>query len=56
MRVGDRVFDTRVLKMQNATGTIKEITKEFVVVTWDNANGECSYTHEQSEQLEVLNE
>jgi len=56
MKVGDRVFDTSVLKMQNATGTIKKITKEFVVVIWDNANGEWPYTHEQSEQLEVLGE
>ena len=56
MKVGDRVIDTSVLKVQNATGTIKKITKEFVVVIWDNTNGEWHYTPKQSEQMEVLDE
>ena len=56
MKIGDRVLMERVLKVQNATGTIKKITKEYVVVTWDNINGEWHYTHDQSKELEVLDE
>ena len=56
MKVGDRVLKDRVLKTQNATGTIKKITKEYVVVTWDNINGEWHYTEEQAKNLEVINE
>jgi len=56
MKVGDRVLTDRVLKIQHATGTIKKITKEYVVVTWDNINGEWHYTEEQAKNLEVINE
>tara|TARA_R110000824_G_scaffold87707_3_gene216110 strand:+ start:485 stop:661 length:177 start_codon:yes stop_codon:yes gene_type:complete len=56
LKVGDRVLKDRVLKTQNATGTIKKITKEYVVVTWDNINGEWHYTEEQAKNLEVINE
>tara|TARA_R100000664_G_C2733153_1_gene123267 strand:+ start:802 stop:978 length:177 start_codon:yes stop_codon:yes gene_type:complete len=56
MKVGDRVSKERVLKTQNATGTIKKITKEYVVVIWDNINGEWHYTEQQASNLEAINE
>ena len=43
-------------KYDEAIGTIKQIRKDgYVVVIWDNINGEWHYTSEQAKRLEVLN-
>ena len=54
MKVGDRVLKERVLKVQNATGTIKKLTREYIIVAWDNINGEWHYTKEQAKSLEII--
>ena len=56
MKQGDRVTKDKVVKVNNPTGTIEKITKDYVVVKWDNINGHWHYTHLQAEQLEVINE
>lgn len=54
MNVGDRVKKDLVLKVENATGTIEKINKDYVVVVWDNINGHWHYTHEQAKALELI--
>tara|TARA_R100000005_G_C4988827_1_gene196583 strand:- start:489 stop:680 length:192 start_codon:yes stop_codon:yes gene_type:complete len=56
MKVGDRVTMSPMWKHDSATGSIIKITKDYVVVSWDNINGEWHYTHEQSARLEAANE
>ena len=56
-KVGDRVRKEKVMKVQNAVGTIQNISKEYVVVLWDEVKGQWHYTHEQAQmKLEILNE
>ena len=56
MKVGDRVLNKRVLYIENAHGTIDKITREYVVVIWDNINGDWHYTKEQAKSLELIDE
>ena len=56
MKVGDRVTMSPMWKHDSATGSIIKITKDYVVVSWDNINGEWHYTDEQSVKLEATNE
>ena len=57
MNVNDRVRKSPMWKYKEATGTIKQIKKDgYVVVVWDNINGEWHYTPEQSLRLELINE
>ena len=56
MKPGDRVLKDRVLKVENAMGTVEKITKEYVVVVWDDVNGHWHYTKEQAKKLEVIDE
>ena len=56
MKQGDRVTKDKVVKVNNPPGIIEKITKDYVVVKWDNINGHWHYTHLQAEQLEVINE
>lgn len=56
MKAGDRVKMSPMWKYDEASGTIKKITKEYVVVVWDSINGEWHYTKEQSKLLELLND
>lgn len=56
MKVGDRVTMSPMWKHDSATGSIIKITKDYVVVSWDNINGEWHYTHKQSVKLEATNE
>ena len=54
MKVGDRVKAGPVWKFHEAFGEIIKITKDgYVVVSWDNINGEWHYTSEQAKRLEV---
>ena len=43
-------------KYDEATGTIKQIKSDgYIVVIWDNINGEWHYTSEQAKRLKPLN-
>lgn len=56
MKVGDRVKMSPMWKYDEATGEIKKITKDYVVVSWDGINGEWHYTEAQAARLDIINE
>ena len=56
MKVGDRVTRDSILRTENPVGTIIKITADYVVVAWDNINGDWHYTHEQAKKLEGVDE
>ena len=56
MKVGDKVKMSPMWKHNEANGTIIRITSDYVVVSWDNVNGEWHYTKEQSKKIEVISE
>ena len=56
MKVGDRVKMSPMWKHGNAIGNIIKITTDYIVVSWDNVNGEWHYTKDQSKKLEVIND
>jgi len=56
MKVGDRVRLSPMWKFDSANGVIIKITSDYVVVNWDNINGDWHYTEAQSKTLEVLDE
>ena len=41
-------------KFDEAKGTVIKITTEYLVVKWNDINGEWHYTLEQAEALEVI--
>ena len=56
MQVGDRVKMSPMWKYDEAIGTIKQVKRDgYVVVSWDDINGEWHYTAEQAKRLEILN-
>ncbi len=56
MNVGDRVTRASVLRVENPVGSVVKITLDYVIVKWDNINGQWHYTHEQAKKLERINE
>ena len=53
--VGDRVKMSPMWKHKIAIGTVIKITKDkYIVVKWDNINGEWHFTKEQSKKLERI--
>ena len=56
MKVGDRVTMSPMWKHSEAIGEVIKITKEYVVVSWDDINGQWHYTQEQAKKIEVINE
>tara|TARA_A100001015_G_C14694831_1_gene595888 strand:- start:341 stop:520 length:180 start_codon:yes stop_codon:yes gene_type:complete len=57
MKVGDRVIMAPMWKYELAKGKIKQIKKDgYVVVVWDEINGEWHWTPEQAKKLEVIND
>ena len=57
MKVGDRVRMAPMWKYAEAFGVIKKINSDgYVVVRWDNINGDWHYTSEQTKKLEVISE
>ena len=56
MKVGDRVKKAPMWKYNEACGKVIKISKGYVVVSWDDVNGEWHYTNEQAKALEVINE
>ena len=51
-KVGDRVKMSPMWKHKNAVGNVINVTRNYVVVRWDNVNGDWHYTHEQSAKLQ----
>jgi hypothetical protein len=56
LKVGDRVSMSPVWKYQQKEGSVFKITKEYVVVKWDDTNGEWHYTLKQAENLKLISE
>ena len=56
MKIDDRVKMSPMWKYDQATGKITKITKDYIVVKWDNIPGEWHYTEEQSKKLKVIYE
>lgn len=56
MKVGDRVKMSPMWKHAEATGEIIKITKDYIVVSWDDINGDWHYTEEQAAKLDIINE
>jgi len=56
VKVGDRVTREAVLRTENPIGTIIKITLDYVIVRWDNINGDWHYTHEQAKKLDKISE
>ena len=56
MKINDRVTKDKVMKVENPAGIVEKVTVDYIVVKWDNINGQWHYTHEQAKKLSVLNE
>ena len=56
MKVGDRVTEDKVMKVENPVGIIEKITDDYVVVKWNNVPGHWHYTHEQAVKLVVIDD
>ena len=57
MKAGDRVRMAPMWKYEEAIGTIKQVKRDgYVVVEWDNINGEWHWTPEQAKELEAVHE
>lgn len=57
MKAGDRVRMAPMWKYDEAFGVIKQVRRDgYVVVEWDNINGEWHWTADQAKKLEVINE
>jgi|TARA_X000001382_G_scaffold128460_1_gene118212 hypothetical protein len=55
MKIGDRVTKEKVLNHLNPSGTVIKVTKNYIVVVWDETPGDWHYTAEQSVQLKIIN-
>ena len=49
--VGDEVTMTPMWKYKTASGKVIKITADYVVVKWNNVNGDWHYTKAQSQML-----
>ena len=57
MEKGDRVRMAPMWKYEEAVGTILQVRKDgYIVVRWDNINGDWHYTEEQAKKLELIDE
>ena len=56
MKVGDKVRMSPMWKYDSAVGVIKKITKDYVVVSWEDIKGDWHYTDKQSKRLEIISE
>lgn len=55
MKVGDRVKMSPMWKYDEACGIIKQITHDgYIVVRWDEINGDWYYTEQQSKKLIII--
>jgi hypothetical protein len=51
---GDCVRMSPMWKYDEASGTVIKITSEYIIVKWNNINGEWHYTPIQAQALEVI--
>ena len=57
MKKGDRVRKAPMWKYDEATGEVIQARRDgYIVVKWDNINGDWFYTTEQAKSIEVINE
>ena len=57
MKPGDRVRMSPMWKYDFAVGSVLRMNKDgYVVVSWDNINGQWHYTPEQAKKLEIISE
>ncbi len=54
MEIGNRVRMAPMWKYEEAFGAIIKMSADYVVVKWDNINGEWHYTLEQAKKLQVV--
>ena len=54
MKSGDRVTRQKVLKHENPEGEVIRVTKDYIIVNWDNIPGDWHYTLEQSKNLTII--
>ena len=54
LKLGDRVEKSPMWKYDSATGTVIKVTKEYVVIKWDDINGDWHYTEEQASKILVV--
>ena len=53
-KMGDRVTKDKVLRTENPVGVVEKVSKEYVIVKWDDIPGHWHYTPKQAEQLEII--
>ena len=56
IKPGDRVSKEKVLKVIDVNGTVEKVTSDYVIVVWDDVNGQWHYTKEQAKSLRILSE
>ena len=56
MKVKDRVKMSPMWKYDSAVGSVTKVTKEYIIVKWDNIPGVWHYTEAQSKRLELIDE
>ena len=57
LEIGDRVRMAPMWKYEEAIGTVvKKTSGDYIVVRWDDINGDWHYTLEQSKRIQVINE
>jgi hypothetical protein len=54
MNVDDRVTRDSVLRVKKPVGSVIKITNDYIIVKWDNINGQWHYTHEQAKKLQPI--
>ena len=52
--VGDKVRKSPMWKYDTAAGVVIKVTKDYVVVKWDNINGDWHYTIDQAKTLNAV--
>ncbi len=53
-KVGAGVKMSPMWKYETAFGSVIKITREYIVVRWNDINGEWHYTHAQAQKLHLL--
>ncbi len=53
-KIGDRVKMSPMWKYASAVGDVIKITGTYVIVRWDEVNGDWHYTHGQAQKLESI--
>ena len=54
MKIGDRVKMPPDWKEDPDSGTIEDITVDYVIIKWDGARGVWYYNKKESEKIEIV--